>query len=59
MSIAELKGPKHLDLFGYELLIAIESIHGWVTTFGTKELGTMSHWISAFIMVYYYFICKF
>jgi hypothetical protein len=56
MSIAELKGPKHLDLFGYELLIAIESIHGWVTTFGTKELGTMSHWISAFIMVYYYFI---
>ena len=29
------------------------------TTFGTKDLRTMSHWISAFIMIYYYLINKF
>ena len=34
-------------------------IHGWGTTFGTKDLRTMSHWISAFIMIYYYLINKF
>ena len=26
----------------------IGSIHDWGTTFGIKELRTMSHWISAF-----------
>ena len=35
------------------------SIHGWGTTFGTKDLRTMSHWISVFIMIYYYLINKF
>ena len=35
------------------------SIHGWGTTFRTKDLRTTSHWISAFIMDYYYLINKF
>jgi hypothetical protein len=34
-------------------------IHSWETTFGTKDLRTMSQWISAFIMIYYYLINKF
>jgi len=34
-------------------------IHGLGTTFGTKDLRTMSHWISAFIIIYYYLIIKF
>ena len=34
-------------------------IHGWGTTFGTKDLRTMSQWISAFIMIYHYLINKF
>jgi len=59
VSIAKLKGLKHLDQFGYESLNAIGCIHGWGTTFGTKDLRTMSHWISAFIMIYYYSISKF
>ena len=34
-------------------------IHGWVITFGTKDLRTLLHWISAFIMIYYYLINQF
>ena len=32
--------------------------HSWGTTFGTKDLRTMSQWISTFIMIYYYLISK-
>ena len=41
------------------LLIIKGSIHDWGTTFGTKELRTMSHWISALIRIYYYLTNKF
>ena len=41
------------------LLLVLGAIHVWGTTFGTKELRTMSHWILAFIMIYYYLINKF
>ena len=33
--------------------------HGWGTTVGTKDLRTLSHCISAFIMIYYYLINQF
>ena len=35
------------------------SIYDWGTTFKTKDLRTMSHWISVFIRIYYYLINKF
>ena len=28
-----------------------KGIYGWGTTFKTKDLRTLSHWISAFIMI--------
>ena len=34
------------------------SIHDLGTTFGTKELRTMSHWILTFITICYYLINK-
>ena len=43
----------------YRKISGIGIIHGWDTTFGTKDLRTMLHWISAFIMIYYYLINKF
>ena len=33
-------------------------IHGLGTTFETKDLRTKLHWISKFIMIYYYLINK-
>ena len=59
MSFAKLKGLIHLYLFGYESLNAIGSIHGWGTIFRTKDLKTMSHWVSVFIRIYYYLISNF
>ena len=38
------------------LFLVLGAIHDWGTTFGTKELRTMSHWISMFIIIYYYLI---
>ena len=38
---------------------ALGSIHGWVTFFWTKDLRIMSHWILAFIMIYYCLINQF
>jgi hypothetical protein len=37
----------------------LKSMHSWDTTFGTKDLRTLLHWIPAFIMIYYYLINKF
>ena len=42
-----------------KVIIILGSVHGWGTTFGTKELRIMSHWISTFIMIYDYLINKF
>jgi hypothetical protein len=37
----------------------IGGICGWGTTFGTKDLRTMSHWVSEFITIYSYLINRF
>ena len=42
---------KNVDMMG--------GIHGWGTTFGTKDFRTLSHWISVFIMISYYSISQF
>jgi hypothetical protein len=47
-----------LSHFSYEI-IPPGGIHSWGTTFGTKDLRTLSQWISAFITIYYYLINKF
>ena len=64
LAMATTKGALPLHPFppggGHFLLEEVYgAIHDWATTFGTKELRTMSHWISAFIMIYYYLINKF
>ena len=40
----------------FKHLLPYGAIHDWGATFGTKKLRTMSHWISAFIMIKYYLI---
>ena len=36
--------------YGHNLDMLIGAIHDWGITFGTKELRTISHWISAFFL---------
>ena len=42
----------------YFFVFSPGGIHGWGTTFGTKDLRTMLQWILAFIMIYYNLINK-
>ena len=50
IALETLLPPLHFSrtILVYELM---GPIHGWGTTFGTKELRTLSHWISTFIMI--------